>query len=92
MATRSFDLSMPKPSDMAPAPIQAVAGLIMLNVGILRDARLFMYTTKVDLDPRDEPIDRSYQQADFSLQWGLAGGLMVRTSPNLLVEARRTSS
>lgn len=77
---------------MAPAPIQAVAGRTMLNVGILAEARLFTSNSKEDLDPHYEPIDRSYQQADLSLQWGLTGGLMVRTSPNLLIEARRTSS
>lgn len=54
--------------------------------------RLFTSISKEDLDPHYEPIDRSYQQADLSLQWGLTGGLMVRTSPNLLIEARRTSS
>lgn len=63
-------------------------GPVMVYAEVFGGARLFMSNSKVNVDSRDKPINRRYQEADISLEWGLAGGLMVRTGKNFMLEAR----
>lgn len=67
-------------------------GPVMIYGEVYGGARLFMSNSKVDVDSRDKPINRRYQEADVALEWGLAGGLMVRTGKNFLIEARWSRS